>query len=108
MPWNSTGEPVWSTRDVGLVGARALGEGARQRQTAFVGSLQLTVLARRQGQHGIAHHARDPVLVVIGAVEDEDLAVDADLVGGQHHATGRVHRGDHVGHERGEVIVEAR
>ena len=92
--------------DPRVVGAAALGERARQREAALVGDVELAVGTVGEAEHGVAHDARDALVVGVGAVEDEDLQVLADLVRGEADALGGVHRGDHVGHEGGEVVVE--
>ena len=45
---------------------------------------------------------------LVGAVEDEDRQVDADLAGGQPDAVGGVHRRDHVGDQRAQLLVVRR
>jgi hypothetical protein len=92
--------------DPGPVRAGALGERTRQRQTAFLAFVQLAVPALRELDHRVADDALDAVAVLVGAVEDEQLEVDADLVRGQADALGGVHRRDHVRDQLVQLVAE--
>jgi hypothetical protein len=98
--------------DLGGVGAGQVGVLPRHRQAALAVEVEAALAARRQVQHGV-HDVGDDVLarglgLGVGAVDDEDAGVDADLVGGQPDPVGGVHRGEHVRHELDEVVVERR
>ena len=89
-----------------VVRSGQLDVGPGQGEAAFVGALELAVLALGQRDHGVADHPGVPDVVVVGAVVDEDGEVDAHLGGGEPHALGGVHRGEHVGHEGAQLLVE--
>ncbi len=94
--------------DPGVVGPGAVDEGARVGQAALLAVVELAVLALRQGQHRVAHDAAMDGAGVVGAVEDEDRQVDPDLAGGETDAVGGVHRRDHVGDQRAQLVVVRR
>jgi hypothetical protein len=45
-------------------------------------------------------------LVAVGALVHEQRDVASDLRGGQPDAVGGAHRGEHVAHQRAQVVVE--
>ncbi len=92
----------------GVVGPRALHEGARVGQAPFLRVVELPFLALRQLEDRVAHHAAVDGPGVVGAVEHEDRQVDPDLAGSQADAVGGVHRGDHVRDERAQLVVVRR
>jgi len=67
---------------VRLIGPSQFNVGARQGQASLVGSLELSILALRQDDFGIADHAELPDLRFVCAVEDEHRQVQPDLGGG--------------------------
>ncbi len=95
-------------RHPGAVGPGAVDEGAGEGQAALLGLVELAVLALGQLHDRVAHHAHRVLAGRVGAVEDEDPQVDADLAGGETDAVGGVHRGHHVGDQRAQVVVVRR
>ena len=94
--------------DPGVVGARALHERPREGQAPLVALVEPSVGALRELDDGVADDPPVHDAVVVGAVVDEDREVDTDLAGGEPDAVGGVHRGDHVGGERAQLVVVRR
>ncbi|MPN09437.1 hypothetical protein SDC9_156727 [bioreactor metagenome] len=82
--------------------------GARPTQAALLGGIEPAVLALRQGHDRIANHPVLQVVVLVRAVEDEQREIDIDLWGGQPHAVGGSHGGEHVSYELMQVFTELR
>ncbi len=93
--------------DLGPVRPGAGDEPARVGETALVAVVELPTPAFGQVHDRVADHALVPLAVVVRAVEDEDREVHADLARGQPDAVGGVHRGDHVGGQGAQLVVEA-
>ena len=89
-----------------MVGSGQLPVRTGEGQAALVGLVEVPVLALRQGDDRVADHPDVSLVVVVGAVEDEDGEVDADLVGGQTDALGGLHGGEHVLDQLVQVVVE--
>ncbi len=92
--------------DLGVVGAGQRGVRRRDGQAALVGVVEDPALRGQLDQPGVADDAHVPHALVVGAVVDEDLQVDADLVGGQAHALGGALAGEHVVDELRQRVVE--
>ena len=58
-------------------------------------------------QPGVDHMPEMAAVLVVRAVEDEDPQPHADLVGGEAHPVGRVHRGEHVLDQRASSASNA-
>ena len=93
----------------GEVGAGAVDEGAREGQAALVAVVEAAgPCPRAASSTGLQTTPTVRSPVVVGAVEDEHRQVDADLAGGQADAVGGVHRRDHVGDQRAQLVVVRR
>ncbi|GAA5009887.1 hypothetical protein GCM10025734_53320 [Kitasatospora paranensis] len=90
----------------GVVGPGEVLVRGRDGEAALRRVVQGAAAGRQLLQDGVDDVADVAHAVVVGAVVDEDLEVDADLVGRQADTLRRVHRDEHVVHEGGEFGVE--
>ncbi len=93
-------------RDEHRLGAAQREPLARERQAAFgfVIRVRLAGLERAHPQLGIDDHAAPWRAVVVRVAVREDPQPDADLRGRETHAGRGIHRLEHVGDERSDLI----